>query len=531
MARVRLTEVNNSLSKEVDEALKNLNSRRISIESDNSPKKESDSYNHVFGTGYIYGMNESRNPNRRSINWSSFSKTPGATAIQVSSGYDYDILDSLVRDGYVYKSMDLYSAAILSQGYDMIGSKNDVKYVNEYLERIEVESGLSIKDYIRKALWSIRKYGICYTAFSRSNNKENAWVDSDNLLHRPITGFFVEDARTMRILFKNRPFKISGFVQRENNALSYSVPSGYKSFANQSSNYLVQVWNNLAGLKKAFPVWTPVDMIYTSVPTEGGSIFPMPPLYPAIDDMRSLRDIESILDMVIYQYGSPLVHVTADIDELDKARMEADKVINKLQRMEANGMISSSDKIKINVVDLKKDLADLKEYLHYYTNRLLTDIGVTAAAVGSGESSSRATADIELKVIKYNVEMYQDVLLHPLNNIIHEILQTKYPNKRIPRDKVRFKFNRVDVNQKIQEESHAANLYNFGILTRTEARELLGYPEIDTDEKDTIFYQKELTGNEDLSGMSKLSMQNTNKLGSNQYGDFDPKKSSVNNTN
>lgn len=533
MALIRAGQLTRLL-RETDRTIQNLSTRKVNLESKGfSNFKESDNYDPVFATGYVYNMNQSHGPERRALNYL-FKSEPGTPVVRVTSGYNYDIMDSLMKDGYVYRSMELYAAAILTQEYELIGNKRDVAYVKDYLKKIEEEKGQSLEDYIRKLLYSIRKYGIAYTSIERDKSNNGSWLDKENYRRRPITGFYVEDAKTMSMIFKNRPFKINGYIQMENDVLTYSSPSGFKTIFPKASNYPMQLFYNLSNLKKQFPVWTPRDMIYTSIPTDSAVVFPMPPLYPAVDDLRSLRDIESILDMVIYQYGSPLIHVTADVDELSTAQTQANRVIRQLEKMEANGMIGTSKKVEVKVVDLKNGVADLKEYLEYYSGRLFTDIGVTGSAIGSStDSSARATADIEMKVVNYNVEMYQDIMERPINNIIYEIIQTKYQKSGLPRDKVQFKFNRIDINQKIQEETHHANIYNFGLITRTEARKAMGYSD-EIDEDDTVLSHQakaQRQSNQLSNSMANESKQNILKLGKNQSGEYDPKKASVNNPN
>jgi len=520
-----------SINKRLDKTLKDLSDRKDKLEAGDSmaldPVIKAVDFKKApaIASGNIYNINNSRS-NIYNVSGRNLSSLySGKIQLKNRSPYDYKLINSMLVDGYVLRSDIMYGANVKAQGYNIIcDNPDDVTYIKDYLTNIAESTEIGLDDYIIKAVHSLRFYGVLFTSISRDkSNIDHRWVDNSNYYRYPINGFYVEDPATINIVTKSKPFKITGFIQdiSESSNSYFGEPSGYVEMYNRSSVRFINNINKAIGSKKV-PAWNTRDMYYDYVSYGMTSLYPLPPLYPALEDIRSLRDIETIIDTVLYQYGFPLIHVTSDLPGYDQAIKSANLFVRKLEKLESNGAIASGSDVTVKVVKLKENLIDLIKYAEYYSKRLFIDLGVIPILFGDSDSASRSNADILIKVIDTYVEYYQDIIVKPINRLLYEIIQTKYPNRKLPRSYVKFEFNRVNVTTKIKEDSHYLNLYQGNLITRSEAREKIGFS-VEMDDSDTFSYH---TGK--VKDMTSTISQNVNKTGKNQYGGYDPSKASVN---
>jgi hypothetical protein len=352
-------------------------------------------------------------------------------------------------DGIIRQAIKKKGSLGFKEGWSLNGLNTDtMEYIEERFLQIALSSGKPIDqifdetfmDLVRfnNAFWIMVRdtkntSGITRTVKTRSGEKE---ID-------PIIAVFRAAPETMRIK-----------TDKYGNPTSYMqiMPDGrYNTFS--ADNVLHFYVNRRAGFNLAAPA-----------------------LLPAIDEVRSLRQMEEFVEMLVEQYLFPLFTLTVGTEqwpvmENPDGSTEVDTWSTKINSLEVNGGLVLSHRVKMDIHRLDKTLP-VEEYLKHFKQRVFTACGVSPIDMGETDTSNRSTADSATKQLIDDVKFYQRGFKQHIEfKFINQLLLERYSASVLRKQHVvGFDFNEIDIESMIKMQNHYAMMYSMNYMTEDEAR-------------------------------------------------------------
>ena len=218
------------------------------------------------------------------------------------------------------------------------------------------------------------------------------------------------------------------------------------------------------------------DIIHFYHHRRAGFNFASPTLLPAIDDIRSLRQLEEYVELLTEQYLFPIFTLsigtdTWPADVYEDGTTEVDVWANKINQMQINSGLVLSHRHKLEIHGFEKILP-IEEYLNYFKNRVYVSAGVSSVDLGEAGTANRSTADSVTKQLIDDVKDYQRSLKNQIEiEIINELLLEEFDLRVLePDNMVYFEFNEIDSDAMIKKENHNALMYSMYAITEDEMR-------------------------------------------------------------
>lgn len=321
-------------------------------------------------------------------------------------------------------------------------SKN-LDYINKRLLEIEYVSEVTFSDLLDSATQSLISYHNTFILKNRS------FVSS--------SGNKVDKKDPIASLHILSPSRLTPIEDELGDLIGYN----YKS--KRSGKYL-QI---------------PKDMVYhihtdKKIDVSVGT----PPLEAVKDDILSLRQIEESIERLIYKNASPLLHVQVGTDDLPAQILpngdsEIDYYNSLVYNMEDEGGLTTSHRVKINLLGSESQALRIKEYAEYFKGRVLAGLKASSLDIGEANSISTAGANYISDVLKQDVISYQKILERfftekLFNDLLLEADWYKNSVRVERKDCVQLKLLDSNIDAKIKYESHLANLVRFGLMDREE---------------------------------------------------------------
>lgn len=227
------------------------------------------------------------------------------------------------------------------------------------------------------------------------------------------------------------------------------------------------------------------DLVHIYYKREKGRAFGTPWLLPALEDIRSLRQIEENVLRLVYRNLHPMWHIqvggteegmSGEDDEVDAVRAE-------IENMDVEGGLVTTERVKVTAIASNQAL-DAAPYLKYFEQRVFTAMGVSEMMMGRGATASRSTGDNMSGEFRDRIKALQRVMSTFVNEkMIKEILmEGGFDPVLNVDDAVNFTFNEIDMDAQIKAENQAVFLYEHNAISEAEMRELLGRDPIEDGE-------------------------------------------------
>lgn len=227
------------------------------------------------------------------------------------------------------------------------------------------------------------------------------------------------------------------------------------------------------------------DIVHIYYKREKGRAFGTPWILPALEDVRSLRQIEENVLRLVYRHLHPMWHVKvgSEAEGLHGEPEEVDEVQGIVEDMDVEGGLVTTERVKIEAIASNNAL-DAKGYLDYFERRLFTSLGVSELLMGRGGTASRSTGDNLSGEFRDRIKALQKVMSTFITmKMVNEILMEGGFDPIInPDDAVHFRFNEIDMDSRIKAENQAVYLYEHNAISESELRELLGRDPIEDGE-------------------------------------------------
>jgi hypothetical protein len=492
---------------EVDSLVRNSINSKISnrsLDRDNSFGATSGDLPAKFSTSAIVGKLKKRFAPNRGISDS---------GVHVNKFNMSDIYLSYVGENLVKFSVDKYAEACVRNGGG-IDSKNPsiVKYLNKRLKEFEMVSKTSTKEFITDFMVSLIMYGNVPSVKHRQDSASsgNIYKRWDGVTLKPIASLYVEDFRKlilgegpggkMRYIRINQ--NIDEIKLNEINPSLFNLPKGAIMGSSEplyNPYMFAQIYRGMGRLfrlntkrRKDYVVYEEDDLDHVRYHHVPGEKIAMPPFWPTMNDIDSLRRIEENIELLIYQYGHPILHGKVGDERTRGEQDEINNLTGKLESMESNGFVITDNRVMLEMLGAENQAMRLDAYLLYFYRRVLTGLWLSEVTVGIGDTSNRSTANTLDKLSQEKVVELQKVFSDYFQQVLIELLLEAGATMTWilkPENIPSYVFKPVDIEGLIKQESHVLSLWQANMLQEDEMRRRLGEePLTDADRKKTYNY-------------------------------------------
>jgi hypothetical protein len=380
-----------------------------------------------------------------------------------------EITRAIDTDAYVSQSVRKKKEACIKNGFFWEGKNPEtVQYIKDRVRDAAMVSDQPFDLYVEESIDQITAYNQTFTELVRDEDAcrgEKHKLNGKSL--KPIAAIFSTDPTSMKI-------------KRNKNG----VPQKYRQEITGTGN------------KKE---WKTSEIVHMFKDKRKGFAFAVPEILPVLDDVRALRRLEQIAEMLGHKNAFPLLHMKIGSDEMPcsedsiDGQTEITKGQTAMQDLPANGFAVTSERYEITAIDVDGGV-NIAEYLKYFEKRVLSGLNISDIDIGRGDTANRGTATTMSKNLVNAAKSIQKCFELFFNfKIVNQWLREggfDIDEENV----VFFKFNEIDPDTKQAEENHAQAMFEGNTWTRSECRAKMGKePFTDEELQDTFLHLITLT--------------------------------------
>lgn len=413
-----------------------------------------------------------------------------------------DLLDmtrAYNTDSYVKRAVDKYAELMFKEGWDITGKDDSItEYVWTRLKLMSEGTGQSIDEFFKEIAMDIVLYGNAFVVKARQKGSAGGATGIKAVGYtgnQPIAGYFVLPPTTMKIQMDTTG-KVVGYQQDAGGG-------------------------NAVDIK-------PEDMIHFYYKRPRGRAFGVPYIYPVLDDVKMLRNMEENVARLVYRNLFPLYQYQVGLDKpgFEATDEEIEYIREEIRNMPMDGGIVVPERHNISVVSNSSGALNADPYLKYFRQRVFSGLGVSDIVMGIGDTANRGTADNLSAEMIDGVKEFQSVFQNTVvMKILNELLfEGGYDPTLNPDHEIEFMFHEIELDAKIKKENHAIQKFTQNAITFEELRTELGKDPV-SDESRLYFNMVTASLNAQAS-QEKAAAANASGSNKNQPANQNGKKTS-----
>lgn len=397
------------------------------------------------------------------------------------SEYDLsEIARAADTEAYVRLSFDQLKARILREPWQLKG-RNDatVAYIMKRIREMEVASNKTFNNLLRQITNNLVQYSNAFIIKTRSSEipSSGSPVTRYGRPLVPVVGMFSADPTSMEVRRDER----GNIIQWR----QFIPGKGDRTFRRE-------------------------NVVHIAYDRRDGFAFGTPWVVPVLDDIRALRRLEELVEMLVSRHIFPLYHYTVGTESMpaevyDNGMSEVDTVRAEVEYMPAEGAIVTPERHKVEAIS--PDPMDTKPYLDYFEARVLTGLRISNVDSGRGNTSNKATAGF-LRAAKDDLAKdMQDVLKDYITAFVFDewLEEGKFPLTEDNR--VHLWWPPVDPVEQREKELHALQLFQSNAITETELRMIMGLQGITDQQREEMWFEMYTQPEAELEQRFKLEQQ------------------------
>ena len=404
--------------------------------------------------------------------------------------YDFERLAAIYeREPYVQRAVSYYIENTLKSEPKFVGSDSQfVDYIVMRFKEMEVVTRQDMRQFLRNVVISLLLFGNAVITKRRDPKATTGkpYVRFDGKQFDPVAGYFVEDPRLM--LTRKDPVTkkliyVRSFEKVFPKGGTFVTLPGARLFVPYNLHYM---YTQESDYQEFF---AEDEVIHIRWHNLIGHMWGLPPFQGVIEDLVTLRAIEECAELLVYQYGHPLIHAAVGDAQMPGSPEEIEEAEEQLRGMEGNGMLVTSGRMKLINVG-QASTSNIQPYMEYFKKRVFSGLCISGNVVGEGESANKNSADT---MDKTQIGMTREIQTH-VSMVLSEIIKDfKYEQGIKLKDffkeenEVSIVFDEVDPASKITLEAHYLNMYVQNGITLTEFRKLIGRKPLTESEKEDTF--------------------------------------------
>lgn len=444
----------------------------------------------------------------------------------LSSGSENGFISPMYNLGEIGKTLDIesYFAAsirrhrelVMKEGWYLQGKDNEaISYVKDRLAEIELITGEPISAIVRELLTNLIAYGNSMLILKRDPLRSSgSSIRMFGKTMQPISGLYPSDPTSMAVK-KNE----------------FGRPMQWKQ----------KLWD--AQKEKKF---SSSDVVHFTLDRKSGFTFGTPYIIPVLEDIRALRRLEELAELVTHKHTFPLFH--AKVGTKDKpagyvtapdgsSYSEVDMIGSQVDALPPEGGLVTTERVEINMLGTEGQVLDLQPYLAHFEARVLGGLRLSGIDLGRGDTANRATAQTVTKSLVDACSEIQNVFAEIFTAKVIDILLLEGGFDLNKETRVVLKFPDIDREEMRAHQNHGIQLFLQNAITQDELRtEYLNKESyLDKDRKNTFheLYTKPLT---ELSAQNKSRSEGSSNATANksrptnQHGTASTKKAVAQNS-
>jgi len=398
-----------------------------------------------------------------------FTSTYGARArryeFEGPAGFSFEEIErAYLTDSYIRQACDKYVDYMFKAGFDIVGKNTKaVEYIKLRLAAMSVAIDKSLDEFLIEIAEDLVRFHNVFIVKARATNTyqyPKGITVKPVLSNRPVAGYFLLPVSTVRIARD-----INGTVRKYKQEISGMEPVEFN----------------------------PEDIIHMAIDRPQGRAFGFPFLWQVLDDVKLLRQMEELVDRMIYKNLFPLLHYKVGLPEegMYATDEEVDEVRATLSELPLDGGIVTSERHNIIPIGVGDKVIDAAPYLEYFKKRVFTGLGVSSTIMGEGDTVNKSTSDNLDQMFKDRVKAFQKVIENYFNSkIIYELLlEGGFDPITKPENAVYLRFREIDLQSKMAEQNHLVQLFTQNAITHEQLRLGLGYEPVTEEEENRLYFR------------------------------------------
>lgn len=375
----------------------------------------------------------------------------GRDTFDPPEGFDFEEIEkAYLTDSYIRTAIDKYIDFMFKAGWDLVGKNpQTVEYIKQRLASIAVATNEPIDQLWIGIAEELVKYHNAFIVKARQPNSyafpPGLRVAPINGQKKPVVGYFLLPTNTITIARD-----LNGTIK------------GYQQEVSGGDPLVIK----------------PTDMIHIHVDKQPGRAFGFPFLWEVLDDVKLLRQMEELVDRMVYKNIFPLMVYQVGLaqDGMISSDEEIEEVKEMLGELELDGGLVLPERHNLKTIGAEGKALDVNQYLTYFENRVFTGLGVSSTIMGRGDTANKSTSDNMDAAFRDRIKAYQKVMSTFVNHfIVNELLQEGGYDPILNEDQaVEFIFREIDFDSKIKKENHAIQKFTQNAITYEELRMELG---------------------------------------------------------
>lgn len=383
--------------------------------------------------------------------------------------HDYsEIARAVDTESYLARSIQKHREYILKEGWEITGQDPaTVEYVKGRLREFELITGITTNNWLRELTTNLITFHTAFLVFKRDASKSTG---RNIRLHgkefEPIAGLFPMDP-------------VSVTVSQN----QYGRPLEWKQ--------------ELGGQSRIFDA---DDVMIMTIDKKTGFVFGTPYCVPVLDDIRALRRLEELSELVTHKHLFPLFQYIVGTETQPEQQIElpdgsviseVDLVRGQIEEMPTEGGIVTPFRHEIKLIGAQDKIMDLMPYIEHFEKRVMAGLRLSGIDVGRGETSNKSTAQVINQNLVDAVRDYQQVIMDTINAGLFDILVFEGGFDLTEETRVMFRFPNADREEDRTSQQHGLSLFQSNALTSEELRrDYLRREPITPDQEQDTFHNK-----------------------------------------
>lgn len=373
-------------------------------------------------------------------------------------GFNFEeIFNAYATDSYIRQSVDKYVDFAFKTGWDLVGSNTDaVNYINARFRALELAMGRPIDVFLKEAF---KDFCLYQNVFILKNWAKTNYVYPGDLKVDP--GMYKKTICSYELM-----------------------PVDSITIARDAFGNVLKYKQEIEGSSEDEREFAEEDIIHIYNDKPVGRGFGFPQLWEALDDVKLLRQVEGLMQKMIYKNVFPLhVYTVGNVQEGLRCRDgEIDEVKAEMEDLTLDGTVIIPERHKIEIIGAQGKAMDISDYMTYLENRVFTALNVSSTIMGRSDTSNRSTSTNLDQMFKDKVKSNQKVFENFINfYMVKELLaEGGYNFIKDSSLGVSFRFREIDMEAKIAEENHATQLLMQNGITYPEYRKRIGYDPLES---------------------------------------------------
>jgi hypothetical protein len=361
---------------------------------------------------------------------------------------------------YINQSIRKHREQVLKEGYMLDGEEEEmISYIRKRLFEMFLVSGVTTEEWLREFTTNLITYATALLVVKRDVNKSTgSAIRWHGKRLDPIAAVFPLDPTSVKVKLNNHGHPVE-WLQEVND------PVGNKTH--------VRFQNS--------------EIIIATIDKKAGFVFGTPFILPVLDDVRALRRIEELAEIIGQKHAFPNIHwQVGDKDdppiEYEDGTTEIATVRSEVENAPTEGGIVTSHRVNASVIGLADHVIDLQPYLQYFEKRVMAGLRLSPEDLGRSEGA-KASAVTVSESLQDSSKDFQSVIGDSLTfKLILPLLLEGEFNVNID-NLVSLTFPMINREEERARQSHGTDMFNSGVLSRTELRrDFLGREQLSEEE-------------------------------------------------